>query len=178
MKNIIVFTDGSCFNNGKKNAFGGIGIHFPNGELQDLSKVYKQGTCTNQKTELLAILTAIRYIRQEIGLNKVKIIIKTDSEYSINCITKWINGWIKNGWITKNNTQVLNKDIILLIHQYYQKYNIELIHVDAHTGNNDPDSIANEIADRLANKAAMRSKNNKIVNNDNKITVELIKKNR
>jgi len=66
IQNIIVYTDGSCSKNGKRNAIGGIGIHFPNEELPDISKIYRLGICTNQKTELYAILTAINYIKKKI----------------------------------------------------------------------------------------------------------------
>src|SRR5580692_3792647 len=93
-KHIIVYTDGSCSGNGNDDAIGGIGIHFPNGELGDISKIFRNGNCTNQRTELYAILMAIRYIKKYFNLDKYKICIKTDSQYSIDCVTKWVYGWI------------------------------------------------------------------------------------
>jgi ribonuclease HI len=156
-KTIIVFTDGSCSGNGRHNAVGGIGIHFPNGELNDISKIYKSKLCTNQKTELYAILTALRYIRQNFGLSGYKVIIKTDSKYSIDCITKWVNGWKKNGWLTKNKTPVANREYIELLSKYYDYYDIEFEHVDAHTNGDDDDSIANGRADSLATRATERA---------------------
>lgn len=154
---IIVYTDGSCSNNGKINSFGGIGIYFPNRELKNVSKIFRDKICTNQKTELCAILTAIRYIISNLNMEKVSIIIKTDSEYSINCVTKWVVGWIKNGWRTKNNTPVANKEYIQEIHKYLQKYNIILEHVMAHTQGTDEDSIGNAYADRLATDATRKA---------------------
>jgi ribonuclease HI len=159
-KSLIVYTDGSCVGNGKTNAAGGIGIHFPNGELADVSKIYSAGYCTNQKTELYAILTALRYIKQRLGLINYKVIVKTDSEYSINCVTKWVYGWIKNGWKTKNNRPVANKEYIEAIHNYYENYDIMFEHVDAHTGLDDFDSVANARADELATKATKKSMSN------------------
>ncbi|XWV26055.1 ribonuclease H [Tupanvirus soda lake] len=156
-KHIVVFTDGSCAGNGRKNAPGGIGIHFPNGELTDVSKIYRNGYCTNQRTELFAILTALRYIKQNLGLSKYKVLIKTDSDYSINCVTKWVYGWIKNGWKTKNNKPVANKEYIEALHKYYENYDITFEHVDAHTGLDDADSIANARADELATKATKKA---------------------
>ncbi len=156
-KLIIVFTDGSCVGNGKSNATGGIGIHFPNAELADISKIYDSKYCTNQKTELYAILTALRYIKQRLGMRGYKVLIKTDSEYSINCITKWVYGWIKNGWKTKNNTPVANREYIEPIYNYYETYDITFEHVDAHTGLDDEDSIANARADELATKATKKA---------------------
>lgn len=156
-KNIVVYTDGSCSGNGTKTALGGIGIHFPNGELKDISKVFRMESCTNQRTELYAILSAIRYIKQRLGLSDYKVIIMTDSEYSINCITKWVYGWIKNGWRTKNNTPVSNREFIEVLHKYYETYDIELHHVDAHTGMDDDESVANAKADVLATRATKKA---------------------
>ena len=165
-KEIFVYTDGSCVRNGKLNAVGGIGIHFPNGDLKDMSKIFESGPCTNQKTELYAILTAIRYINKYIGLDNHKIIIKTDSQYCIDCVTNWIYNWIKNGWKTKNKTPVINKELIETINKYYEKYDIEFNHVNAHTNLKDNESIANSIADSLAVAATKKaiyyqSKNNR-----------------
>lgn len=152
----------------EKNASGGIGIHFPNGELTDISNIYRLGFCTNQKTELFAILSALRYIKQNLGLSEYKVLIKTDSQYSINCITKWVYGWIKNGWKTQNNKLVANKEFIEAIHKYYEKYDIELEHVDAHTNLNDDDSKANARADELATKATKKAINEMKSINSNK----------
>ena len=156
-KIIIVYTDGSCVGNGRTDAVGGIGIHFPNGELKDISKIYRLGLCTNQKTELYAILTAIKYIKQNFSLEKYKLIIKTDSQYSINCVTKWINGWMKNGWVTQSNKPVVNKEMIETIHKYYVKYDIDFDHVDAHTNGDDEESVANAKADKLATNATKKA---------------------
>ena len=41
--------------------------------------------------------------------NYNRVIIYTDSQYSINCITKWVNNWIKNDWKDKHNKLVKNK---------------------------------------------------------------------
>lgn len=156
-KEIIVFTDGSCSGNGKRESYGGIGIHFPNGELKDVSKVFNQGCCTNQRTELYAILTALRYIKQNLGLSNYRVTIKTDSLYSINCVTKWAYGWMKNGWMTKNNTPVANKEFIEIINKYYDKYDITMIHVEGHSSLDNEDADGNNIADELATKATKKS---------------------
>ena len=153
MNDIIVFVDGSCSNNGYLNAKGGIGIHFPNAELKDISKLVPLETCTNQKSELYAILFCIKYINKYLGLKDKNLIIKTDSEYSINCITKWAKTWVSNGWKKKNGEDVLNKNYIESIYKLYKKNSISFQHIAAHTGNIDDDSIGNDIADSLAKKS-------------------------
>lgn len=172
MENLMVFTDGSCVGNGSKNALGGIGIYFPNKKLKNISMIYPNKFCTNQRTELYAILTAIKYINKKIGLNKIKLIIKTDSQYSINCITKWTKTWIKNKWITSSGSMVSNREYIEDIYHYYLKYDINFEHVESHTGNEDFDSIGNSKADKLATSATQMAKKNK---SEEKINVRLVK---
>lgn len=175
---ITVYVDGSCSNNGYINAKGGIGIHFPNSELKDISKQVPLDTCTNQKSELYAILFCIKYIVKYLGLIDKELVIKTDSEYSINCITKWANNWIINGWKKKNGEDVINKNYIEAIYKLYKKYDISFQHIPAHTGNIDDDSIGNEIADSLAKKAIERKSTKKITDEipEKKISRTLSKK--
>jgi ribonuclease HI len=175
---ITVYVDGSCSNNGHINAKGGIGIHFPNSELKDISKQVPLETCTNQKSELYAILFCIKYLVKYLGLIDKELVIKTDSEYSINCITKWANNWVINGWKKKNGEDVINKNYIEPIYKLYKKYNISFQHIPAHTGNIDDDSIGNEIADCLAKKAIDLKPSKKITEEipDKKISRTVSKK--
>jgi ribonuclease HI len=152
-KNIVVYTDGSCSRNGRTNSIGGIGIHFPDGTLPDISKVFPLNGCTNQRTELYAILSALRYINENMNMDLYNVYVKTDSEYSINCLTKWAPNWIKNDWIKADGKPVLNKELIENIYKYIIKYHIYLQHVRAHTGLTDYDSKGNAEADRLATNA-------------------------
>ena len=154
---IIVYTDGSCSGNGKSYATGGIGIHFPNRELKDISKVFDMTPVTNQRAELYAILTSLRYIKKNLGLRNYQVLLKTDSKYSIQSITKWVNGWVKNGWKTVNGDPVANREFIETIYNYTQKYSIFFEHVSAHTNGDDDDSIANAVADELATKATQKA---------------------
>lgn len=156
LENLVVFTDGSCMRNGRVGAVGGIGIHFPDRELKDVSKVYK-GTCTNQKTELYAILQALRYINSRLKISEYRIIVKTDSMYCINCITKWVEGWIDHNWVKRDGKPVANRELIEKIYKYYLKYFIIFDHVNAHTEKKDDDSIGNKIADMLAVRASKKA---------------------
>lgn len=177
LNDLVIFTDGSCEGNGKSTAVGGIGVYFPNHELKNISKIFRHGYCTNQKTELYAILTALRYIKKYLKMEKYRIFIKTDSLYSINCITKWVNGWISNGWKTKKGDSVANKEYISAINDFYSnsKYKILFEHVESHTNGEDSNSIGNSIADKLATTATKRAKielKNGIEKNIDKINVK------
>ena len=144
-KTITIYTDGACKNNGKKNAIAGIGVYSEN--VYNISEKIK-GRQTNQRAELYAILKALELTK----IDDYSIVyIYTDSLYSINCITKWIYGWINNGWLDKKKKPVKNKDIIQPIYNIYKKYsNIRFIHIEAHTNKTDIHSLGNAKADELA----------------------------
>ena len=94
-KIINIYTDGACSNNGKKTAKAGIGVY-----IEDICNISERliGLQTNQRAELYAILKSL----QLINIEEYKTInIYSDSQYSINCITKWIYGWLKNNWLDK-----------------------------------------------------------------------------
>ena len=54
-----VYTDGSTFNNGKKNAIGGIGVYFPHKKLDNISEPFTDDLATNNKCELEACRQAL-----------------------------------------------------------------------------------------------------------------------
>ena len=158
MKHIEVFTDGSSSNNGSESSLGGIGIHFPNGELNDISDPFVLKPVTNQRAELYAIYTALDKITNELKFNVITVY--TDSEYSIKSLTKWIHNWKKNDWKNAHKKAIKNRDIIEPTHAILEKYpnQINFIHVKAHTGKKDIKSIGNAEADKLATEGANKTK--------------------
>lgn len=161
---INIFTDGSCLGNGKKGATGGIGVFFGDNDPRNISTPYLFDPPTNNKCELFA---CIRAIQQHILYRKInritikqRVVIHSDSKYMINLITSWINEWKKNGWKTKTNKDVKNKNLIVwldtLINNYSNIINIEFIHVKAHKkepDKNDPNHwiwYGNMMADKFA----------------------------
>ena len=157
MTTIEVFTDGSCIKNG--NILGGYGIYFPNNELKSISRKFTHEPITNQRAELYAIYVALILIKKNLDFDKI--IIYTDSEYSIKCFTQWIKKWKRNGWKSSSGSKVKNQDIIQPVSNILDKLSgqVEFKHVRSHTGKKDRLSIANSIADKLATTGAMKSKN-------------------
>lgn len=149
MSTIKVFTDGSCMK--RHNGYiCGYGIHFPNKELPDISRHFTHEPLTNQRAELFAIYVALIIIRKMLTYSKI--IIYTDSMYSINCATKWLDNWNENEWKTSNNKPVKNQDILKPLHSLIKKLGtrLEFVHVHSHTSGSDPMTIGNSIADKLA----------------------------
>lgn len=140
-----VYTDGACSNNGKKNSIAGIGVFFG---IQDKRNVSKKiiGKQTNNRAELLAIIEAYNIIEKDI-LDGKKIVIVTDSEYCIKCVSSYGEKNYKQNW----KKDIPNKDLVKLIYELYKdKDNIQFMHIRAHTKKEDIHSIGNRKADELA----------------------------
>lgn len=143
-----VYTDGACSNNGKKNALSGIGIFFGINDIRNISKKIT-GTQTNNTAELTAIIETYYIIEDDIKNDK-KIIIVSDSEYAIRCVSSYGEKCFKKNW----NIDIPNKELVKKAYELYKdKLNVKFIRIKAHTNNTDVHSIGNENADKLAKMA-------------------------
>jgi ribonuclease HI len=148
---VVVYTDGSCFNNGQKGAVAGIGAYFPDSQKYNISAPLA-GKQTNQCAELTAILQTLKLFANTPELSNKKLLIKTDSEYSINVITKWIPSWRSHNWEKRNGHQISNVHLIANLDQEIQNMrkrvgngSVKLEHVKAHSND-----FGNDMADKLA----------------------------
>ena len=155
---ICAYTDGSLMRKGGQ-IYCGYGIYFSGGEYKSISRKFTHEPITNNRAELYAILKTIiltnKLDNQRILINAPrikKLIIYSDSEYSVKTYNEWLPKWLKTG------KDYLNSDIIneTVDHMKNAKFKIALIHVRAHTGKNDPHSLANAIVDDLAKKGALK----------------------
>jgi ribonuclease HI len=147
---IKVYTDGSCQNNGCKDAKAGIGIYFGMNDKRNVSKriIGKQ---TNNTAELKAILEVSKILYNEMK-NGMLIEINSDSVYAMKCCTTYGEKQELIGW-TKD---IPNKELVREIYNIYKNYpNVLFKYVKAHTTKMDEDSIGNRNADRLANESLL-----------------------
>jgi len=147
-----VYTDGACSKNGFKGAKAAWAFYFPDHHsLSESGKVPEDQPQTNNRGELMAILHGVNKALASFTPSDVDLHIFTDSDYSKNCLTLWISGWMRNGWKTKEGKPVANRDLIEEISGklvMFQSYCITW--VKAHTGGDDEHSKYNEIVDRMA----------------------------
>lgn len=138
---IRIFSDGSSRGNPGP---GGFGVIIQNaGRVEELGGYDKH--TTNNRMEMTAIVEALSHI----GNTKEPIEFFTDSKYTIDGITKWVSGWQKNGWKTKNKTEVLNRDLWEKLVSLVSGKSITWHHVAGHSGipgNERVDTIANGFA--------------------------------
>ena len=110
---LAIAIDGACRRNGKPDCVSAGGVFILH--LDENLNVYNTALMsnyeiqsTNQRGELLALLTALDYVHE--AQQPAQIV--TDSEYLFNAMTKrWYENWLRKGWITSSGTPVKNKDI-------------------------------------------------------------------
>ncbi len=91
----------------------------------------EQGS-TNQRAELLAVRTALEYLRDN-PQDGSPVEIVLDSQYAIDCATEWAIGWRRNGWKTQDGSPVKNRDLIESVSILLSTTNARLVKISAHS---------------------------------------------
>lgn len=127
-----IFVDGACSDNGKKGARGGYGVHVYGQPSLDVSRpLFPTEQQTNNRGELRAIQAALDLIDQH-GW-QTSCTIWSDSEYSINCLTKWSKGWASHGWKKRDGSLIQNLDLVKPLYERLQRMpRVSFHHVRAH----------------------------------------------
>jgi ribonuclease HI len=101
-----IHTDGACSKNPGPGGWGVV-IHFNDGTVKELGGGTRD--TTNNQMEMLAAVSALEFFAQQQQTKPITLY--TDSKYVIDGITKWIKGWKKNGWKTKDDQPVKNQEL-------------------------------------------------------------------
>ena len=139
-----IYTDGSCLNNPGPGGWAAIlvwGGHektMSGGELET----------TNNRMELMAAIMALEALTRP-----VEVTLTSDSIYLRDGITKWINGWKKNGWKTAAKKPVANQDLWMRLDEAIKPHQIKWAWVKGHAGH-----PMNERCDELARAEAEKIK--------------------
>lgn len=135
---VVAATDGSAINN----------PHGPAGWAWFVSQdCWAAGGFTqasNQVAELFAVLALLRAVPREYEL-----LIRTDSQFTINVMTKWMPVWKRNGWRKADGQPVANLNLIQDLDRAVAGRRVRFEWVRGHSG--DP---MNEIADRICGAAS------------------------
>ncbi len=103
MKKVLLYTDGAC--SGNPGAGGWASVLVYNQKKKELSGGESQ--TTNNRMELKAVIEGLRAIKE-----KCEVEVYSDSAYVINAFAlKWVENWVKNGWMTASKNKVQNQDL-------------------------------------------------------------------
>jgi ribonuclease HI len=139
----VIFCDGACEPN-PGSAGSGMAV-YRDGELSELWYGLYNPAGTNNIAELNALHQALLLAEQEIESNRT-VLIRSDSVYGLNAITKWAAGWEQKGW-RRTGGEIMNLELIKKIYADFCRIGsrVQLKHVSAHVG-----IEGNELADRMA----------------------------
>jgi ribonuclease HI len=141
LKQVEIFTDGSCLGNPGPGGYGAILRYRGNEKL--FSAGYR--LTTNNRMELMAAIVALEALKEQ-----CIVILSTDSQYVRQGITQWIHNWKKRGWKTAEKKPVKNVDLWQRLDSALGQHQIRWEWVKGHAGHPE-----NERCDELARAAAM-----------------------
>ncbi|ESZ90983.1 hypothetical protein SBOR_8617 [Sclerotinia borealis F-4128] len=129
-KALVKAVDGACPHNGKSSATkSSFGVFFgPESPLNTYDVITRPPgeKYTNSYAELRSAFHALQLVKHNIKLRdwrkkhmvrRLPVIMMTDSKYVLDCLTKWIEGWLQNRFKTFERKPITNTDLILRIHQ-------------------------------------------------------------
>lgn len=138
---IIIYTDGACSGNQRKENKGGWGAVLLFNEHMKELKGGELNT-TNQRMELTASIKALESLKT----NDHPVEIISDSAYLVNCMNQgWYIKWQLNGWRNAKREPVENQDLWEKLIELKKKFNVTFHKVKGHSGDE-----YNERADKLA----------------------------
>jgi ribonuclease HI len=140
MKKVQLITDGACLGNPGPGGWACI-LRF-NEHARELYGAEPQ--TTNNRMELTAVIRGLEKLKE-----RCEVEITTDSQYVMNGITKWIIGWKRNGWKTKDKKPVINQDLWVQLDTLNASHNTVWSWTKGHASHED-----NNRCDELATMAA------------------------
>ena len=143
-KAIVIYTDGSCLNNGAPNAAGGWAAILTCGKHRKEIYGGELGT-KNNRMELKAAIEATKQLKVPCDVTIV-----TDSQYVCRCFSS-IREWYNNGWRNKSGGKPANLDLLKELMEIGVKghHKFRFQYVEGHSGHPE-----NERCDQLARAEA------------------------
>ncbi|MDM7850386.1 ribonuclease HI [Pseudochrobactrum kiredjianiae] len=136
MKTIKAYTDGACSGNPGPGGWGAILDY--NGTRKELNG--GEADTTNNRMELMAAISALQALKEPCQVD-----LYTDSVYVRDGISKWIEGWKRNGWKTAAKQPVKNTELWQALDAARKSHKVTWHWVKGHAGHPE-----NERADELA----------------------------
>ncbi|MEO6113539.1 MAG: ribonuclease HI [Sphingomicrobium sp.] len=137
---VEIFTDGACKGNPGPGGWGAV-LRFGDRE-RELSG--GESPSTNNRMEMMAAIEALKALSKP-----CRVKLTTDSVYVRDGITKWIHGWLRNGWRTSDRKPVKNAELWQALLDAVEPHRVEWHWVKGHAGHPE-----NERADALASAEA------------------------
>ena len=129
---VEIFTDGACRGNPGP---GGWGALIRSGS-RELELSGGEPLTTNNRMELMAAIKALEALKRP-----CRVTLHTDSIYVRDGITRWIHGWLRNGWRTSDKKPVKNAELWQALLDAVGPHRIEWHWVKGHSGHPENDRV-------------------------------------
>jgi len=117
LKTMLMYTDGSCLDNGAADARAGWAFIYKQGPGGVCSGILERKgpdnelhRATSNRAELRAAIAALEF-RAWWGEGWERIVLAADSEYVVYGATAWLRSWAARGWRTSGGSPVQNRDL-------------------------------------------------------------------
>lgn len=137
MKEVILYTDGSCSGNPGPGGWGAVLC------WQGLEKELSGGALdtTNNRMELTAAIQGLSALKEPCTVK-----LYTDSKYIADAVNQhWLEGWRRRGWKKADKSPIANPDLWQALDALFQTHSVTLIWVKGHA-----DNVYNNRCDALA----------------------------
>jgi ribonuclease HI len=139
---VNLYTDGACSGNPGPGGWAYILKHPASGKSREGSG--GQPNTTNNRMELTAVIEGLAALTKPTNVH-----LYSDSKYVLDGLEKWIVGWKRNGWKTKDRQPVKNVDLWQLLDGFRNAHDISFHWIQGHAGHPE-----NERCDQLAVESA------------------------
>ena len=103
MKEVTIYTDGSCSGNPGPGGWGAVLCY--KGTEKELSG--GEAMTTNNRMELTAAVSALKALKEP-----CRVYLYSDSKYLVDSLMKgWVIAWEKRGWVKADKKPALNADL-------------------------------------------------------------------
>jgi ribonuclease HI len=142
---VELYTDGACSGNPGPGGWAYILRHrASNSEREDSGG---EARTTNNRMELMAVIRGLTALTRPSRVD-----VYSDSQYVLNGLESWMDGWKKKGWRTASKAPVKNRDLWERLDELRQEHELSYHWIRGH--NEHPE---NERADKLAVAARDRA---------------------
>ena len=129
---VEIFTDGSCRGNPGP---GGWAALIRSGS-RELELSGGEPLTTNNRMELMAEIKALEALKKP-----CRVKLHTDSIYVRDGITRWIHGWLRNGWRTADKKPVKNTELWQQLLDAIGSHRVDWHWVKGHSGHPENDRV-------------------------------------
>lgn len=158
MTKLTIYTDGGCLGYHHPEAVGswayvvfhGYDLEY-NGKY-DMTGGRSLANTTNNRTELMAVINAVRDVKKEYGIDDLHIRLYSDSGYVVKGINdpSYSKKWMQNGWKTSKKEPVENQDLWIELIAELAGVDITLTNIRGHGKNKNADhNRHNDVCDKM-----------------------------